>query len=181
MNEEFLTVDSKLQRKCEDSHPVYEIQHPTLPASCLLIGPKTDVYHTSIKLEKLHAFMKTEAQRRKQLHQQQNQTARMYQDRCEDPESKVQQYKLLLAKQKVQNEGEKWAIRNLWRNELIEGCSRASEWTDMPLGKAIYTLKMNNYSYKVISYHNYSCMYNVMNMYTVCYNDKLNFLSLPTV
>ena len=47
----------------------------------------------------------------------------------------------------------------------------------MPSGKAIYTLKMNNYSYKVISYHNYSCMYNVMNMYTVCYNDKLNFLS----
>ena len=107
MNEEFLTVDRKLQRKYEYSHPAYEIQHPTLPASCLLIGPKTDVCHTSVKLEKFYAFMKTEAQRRKQLHQQQNQTARMYWNRCEEPESKVQQYKLLLAKQKVQNEGEK--------------------------------------------------------------------------
>ena len=38
----------------------------------------------------------------------------------------------------------------------------------MPLGKATYTLKMNNYSYKVlyISCHNYSCMHNAMNMYT---------------
>ena len=50
-----------------------------------------------------------------------------------------------------------------------------------PWGKAIYSFKMHKYSYRVISYQNYSCMYNVMIMYTVCYNDKLNFLSLPTV
>ena len=44
----------------------------------------------------------------------------------------------------------------------------AQKWSEMPLGKATYTLKMNNYSYKVlyISCHNYSCMHNAMNMYT---------------
>ena len=104
INEEFwtkITVDHKLQRKYEDSHPAYEIQHPTLPASCLLFGPETDVFHTSVKLQKFHAFMETEAQRRKQLKQQLNQTARMYRNRCEELESEVQQCKLLLAKQKV--------------------------------------------------------------------------------
>ena len=104
INEEFwtkITADHKLQRKYEDSHPAYEIQHPTLPASCLLFGPETDVFHTSVKLQKFHAFMETEAQRRKQLKQQLNQTARMYRNRCEELESEVQQCKLLLAKQKV--------------------------------------------------------------------------------
>ena len=96
-----ITADHKLQRKYEDSHPAYEIQHPTLPASCLLIGPETDVFHTSVKLQKFHAFMETEAQRRKQLKQQLNQTARMYRNRCEELESEVQSCKLLLAKQKV--------------------------------------------------------------------------------
>ena len=85
--------------------------------------------------------METEAQRRKQLEQQLNQTARMYQDRCEELESKVQQYKLLLAKQKVQSEGEKRAISNFWRNELIEGCSRGSEMIRNALGKGYLYVK----------------------------------------
>lgn len=126
------------QRQYEDSHPAYEIHHPSLPASFIVVDPGHPF--TDHKLITAHQFIEIEAQRRKALERECRYTERMYRNRCEALEAKVQRCKVLLAEQRYKCEEEKQSIRTFWRDRILEGNTRGAEIVRRALGKGYFNL-----------------------------------------
>lgn len=125
------------QRQYEDSHPAYEIEHPSLPAP-LIVDPGQPF--TDTKLMHYHQFLESEAQRRKVLEHQCKYTERMYGNHCEALEAKVRRCEVLLEEQKCKCEEEKQGIRTFWRDPVIEGNTRGTEMIRRALGRGYMTL-----------------------------------------